>query len=140
MRTVTFALLLSLILTPAISLHAYTLKDVIEASPVIASSSPSQLCAPCSSKAIIIDAKVYELRLFTFEQLGRAQNDTPTFKDFITEWHLLEATPQQRAEALIPTDYFTATAQMKEKGFFFLLSLRQVTDPKLLTELDARSK
>jgi hypothetical protein len=118
--------------------HAYTLKEVIDASPQLAQTTPSLLMAPCAGTPIQLNGKTYELRLVTFEQNGVSHAKAPTFKDFVTKWDQLSATPLQRSEALIPTDYFTATPEMKEKGFFYLVSLREVTDPQLVTQLKAR--
>lgn len=116
----------------------YTLKDVIDASPQIAQWTPSLLSAPFSGTSIKVNGKLYELRLFTFEQKGIAQTGRPTFKAFITEWQQLATPPKQRSEALTPTDYFTATPEMVKKGYFFLLSLREVTEPKLIDQMKSR--
>jgi hypothetical protein len=118
--------------------QAYTLKDVIDASPQLAQATPSLLTAACTGTPVSLNGKTYELRLVTFEQKGVNHANGPTFKEFVTEWNQLSTTPQQRDEALTPTDYFVATPEMKDKGFFYLVSLREVTDPKLIKQLKDR--
>lgn len=135
MRHLKYTFIISLITLP---IFGYTLQDVIEASSQVADATPSLLCVPCAGTAITLNDHMYELRLFTFEEKGVAHSDTPTFKQFIADWDMLAATPRQRAESLIPTDYFTATQEMRDKGFHFLLSLREVTDDTLIADLKAR--
>jgi len=119
---------------------SYTLQDVINANEAVANFTPSHLSAPVGGKPIIIQGRTYELRFFIFEQKGVPQADLPKFRDFITEWQQLSLTPKQRPEALVPTDYFTSTPEMKEKGYYFLLALREVTSPQLLNQLKAREE
>jgi hypothetical protein len=125
---------------PAGFATSYTLEDVIKASEEVAKQTPSQLAADLLDKSISIQGDTYELRLFTFEQKDPPQAQTPTFRDFITQWDCLFEKPQQRAESFIPTDYFTATPAMQKEGYTFLLSLRKVTDPGLLEKLAQRKR
>lgn len=125
-------------IAPAVYATEYTLQDVINASEAIANHTPSHLAASFAPQAIRMGQDTYEVRLFTFKHKNLPQAPQPTFRDFITQWNQLSAKPQQRTESFIPTDYFTATPEMKEKGYSYLLSLRKVTDPGLLKKLSQR--
>jgi hypothetical protein len=118
----------------------YTLADVIKADSAIADHTPSPLVAPISGKFIILKDGWYQIRLFSFEaKSGGTLNSTtlPTFLAFIKRYHQEDLNPKAGPETLFPTDYFSATPQMKEDGFNYLLSLRKVADPSLIRELNA---
>ncbi|MGN6670908.1 MAG: hypothetical protein ACTHJ4_05155 [Candidatus Nucleicultricaceae bacterium] len=117
---------------------SYTLGDILQSSPQIASHTPSFFIAPVTGQCVILKGHVYQIRLFSYEINEESLKEkAPSYKnkkfaDFIKENDQMNAVPKPGPETINPVYYFSASTEMKESGINYLLSLREI--PKTLNE------
>lgn len=117
----------------------YTLGDLIKADKRIKNYSPSLLIAPFTGDFVKIKDDWYQIRLFSFETRPMHLLKNLSFGKLLNQYHQLDAIPKLGPEALYPTDYFSATPEMKKAGINYLISLRKITDQNLILKLETPS-
>ncbi len=85
---------------------------------------PSLLISEATGELLKINNSTYQLRQFIFE--ASPENNELDFSHFIEKYDQLSEPPKPAPGVLYPTDYFSATPQMKKDGYFYLLSLRKI--------------
>jgi hypothetical protein len=151
MKTVRWILLFLLTaIHTALFAQDYTLKDVIGASTQINDQKTSILIAPFTGGFIKLNNKWYQVRFFFFEhKLSDADLSAPskdrkklTFGKFAKAFDLLSTKPTLASKdfTFYPIEYFSASKEIKKKGFNYMISLREVNDPNVLSRIKRNSK
>ena len=109
---------------------SYQLKDLLEADKRIAQTTPSLLISKMTGEFLNVKGIRYQIRQFVFEAnpIEDPQKKSVTFSQLINQYEQLLETPKQAPGVLYPVAYFMSTTQMKEDGFYYLLSLRETKD------------
>lgn len=115
-------------------IHLYTLKDFINADPEIANYKSSRLISPMTGHLIQIKGSWYQIRTFGFEiQPGNPTlSQDITFKEFIEKNDLLNSMARPSPSQIFDFDFFLSTPELVEKGAYYSISLRKITDETLI--------